>query len=383
MIRIFLTADNHIGIRYKSHAKPEALASLRTEAFEGMVKTAEDERCDMLVIAGDMFDNTYLIRKAEVAAVFKILSGFSGQILLLPGNHDFISASERSGADLWDYIRSEAKNLTTRTLLTEEKPYTFEVREETAVVYPAICRSKHSAPGENALGWIKATTVDKAPGTYHVGVAHGAVEGETIDSEGRYYLMGRKELLDIPMDAWLLGHTHVPFPKLDTSAFTTGERIFNPGTHVQTDVACNTEGNCFLLELDGSEVRAKRVETGNIRFYRLKVDATAGKADSLKAAVEDAVSPIGKDAVVDVILQGAVSGDDYENRDAIIEDVLSAHSFFEATYDGAGLTRRVTRESVLSEYPESSFSGRLLIDLLENEKAAQMAYDMLREIAVT
>lgn len=378
MIKVFLTADNHIGIRYKSHPKAETLAGRRTEAFEGMVRIAESERCDLLVIAGDLFDNTYQINRSEVAAVFKHLSGFSGQILLLPGNHDFLSTAERSGTNLWEYIRSEAAKLNNLTLLTEERPYRFEVREEAAVIYPAICRSKHSQPGENALGWIKDTAIEKTPGVYHIGVAHGAVEGETIDAEGRYYIMSRKELLDIPMNAWLLGHTHVPFPKLDTNAFTSGERIFNPGTHVQTDVACNTEGNCFLLELDGKDARAKRVETGNLRFYRLKVNAAAS---GLSAALREALSPFGKESVVDVILSGAVSGEDYENRAAVIENALAAYGFVETSYHAGGLTRRVTKESILAEYPASSFSGRLLMDLLENEKAAQMAYDLLREIA--
>lgn len=378
MIRVFLTADNHIGVRYKSHQKAETLAARRTEAFEGMVRIAESERCDLLVIAGDLFDNTYQIKREEVAAVFKHLSSFSGQILLLPGNHDFLSATEKSGTNLWGYIRSEAAKLNNLTLLTEERPYRFEVREEAAVIYPAICRSKHSQPGENALGWIKETAIEKAPGVYHIGVAHGAVEGETIDSEGKYYIMNRKELLDIPMDAWLLGHTHVPFPKLNTDTFTGGERIFNPGTHVQTDVACNTEGNCFLLELDGGDVRAKRVETGNLRFYRLRVNAAAS---GLSAALQEALSPLGKESVVDVILSGALSGEDYENRAAVIENALAGYGFVETSYHADGLTRRVTKESILAEYPASSFSGRLLMDLLENEKAAQMAYDLLQEIA--
>lgn len=378
MIRVFLTADNHVGIRYSSHPQAQTLSERRTEAFRQMVQTAEEERCDLFVIAGDMFDNTYQIRKAEVAAVFRILAGFSGETLLLPGNHDYLSASEKAGSDLWNYIRTEAANVNNMTLLTEERPYSFEIREETVIAYPAICRSKHSAEGENALAWIKGETIEKTLGTYHIGIAHGAVEGETIDSEGKYYLMGRQELLDIPMNVWLLGHTHVPFPKLSSDLTASNERIFNPGTHVQTDVACNTEGNCFILELDGDTVRAKRVETGNIRFYRLKLDASAG----LEKTLREALQPLSKESVVDVILLGAVIGDEYDTRADIVLDAFAAKGFIEASYDDSSLTRRVTRETVLAEYSETSFSGKLLLELMENEKAAQMAYDMLKEIAV-
>ena len=31
-----------------------------------------------------------------------------------------------------------------------------------------------------------------------------------------YYFMSKKELEDIPVDIWLLGHTHVDYPENDT-----------------------------------------------------------------------------------------------------------------------------------------------------------------------
>ena len=86
---------------------------------------------------------------------------------------------------------------------------------------------------------------------YHIGIAHGAVEGETIDTEGMYFLMQRSELESIPVDVWLLGHTHVPFPKNLTENMEKADtRIFNAGTHVQTNVSCNTDGRCFIIQID-------------------------------------------------------------------------------------------------------------------------------------
>ena len=39
MLRIFVTGDNHIGLKYASHEQAAILASSRMAAFEGMVKT--------------------------------------------------------------------------------------------------------------------------------------------------------------------------------------------------------------------------------------------------------------------------------------------------------------------------------------------------------
>ena len=170
-------------------------------------------------------------------------------------------------------------------------------------------------------------------GAYRIGIAHGSVEGETIDNEGQYFLMKRKELESIPVDAWLIGHTHVPFPRnLKTDAYTTGEKIFNAGTHVQTDVNCDTEGCCFIAN----------------------------------------------NSVIDIIVSGAVTEEEYENKSAILRECLA--KFLEGTFDCSDLTKLITKEIIASEFPETSFSAQLLNSLLDDPKEAQLAYDLLKSL---
>ena len=60
------------------------------------------------------------------------------------------------------------------------------------------------------------------------------------------------ELEDIPVDVWLIGHTHVPFPRDLTEVFTASDKIFNAGTHVQTRWrrrACVTRGSGSFSKL--------------------------------------------------------------------------------------------------------------------------------------
>ena len=159
------------------------------------------------------------------------------------------------------------------------RSYELEEGGERIVLYPALCKTKHSRPDENNLGWIKETEILR-DGAYHVGIAHGAVEGETIDSEGQYFLMKRDELESIPVDVWLIGHTHVPFPRDLTEEFAAAGKIFNAGTHVQTDVKNNTEGQCFILELGADHtVRAKKFMPSTLRFYRKEVELVSGDVE--------------------------------------------------------------------------------------------------------
>lgn len=49
MLRIFVTGDNHIGLKYASHKQSTVLASNRLTTFESMVQAANQESCDLLL----------------------------------------------------------------------------------------------------------------------------------------------------------------------------------------------------------------------------------------------------------------------------------------------------------------------------------------------
>lgn len=371
MLKIFVTGDNHIGLKYASHEQAAVLASSRLTAFEGMVETANHENCALFVITGDLFENTYSVSKRDIKTLLDTLSGFNGTVVVLPGNHDYYDKDVK----VWQYFKDVMASYDNIMLLTEYRPYELTTNGEDVVLYPALCTSVHSAPGQNNLGWIKETEIVK-DGAYHIGIAHGAVEGETIDNEGQYFLMKRSELESIPVDAWLIGHTHIPFPRNLTDEFTVSDKIFNAGTHVQTDVSCNTEGLCFIVVIeDDKTVKAKKAVSGNLRFYRKNIAVTAGEMENI---IRRELADIADNSVVDIILTGAVSAEEYEDRTHIIENVLSR--FVEGTYNDYTLSKLISRELIESEFPETSFSAGLLTSLLDEPKEAQLAYELLQSL---
>ena len=365
MIKIFLTGDNHIGLRYVSHEKAEHLATARIDAFEGMVNAANAEECDFFAVAGDLFERTAGVDMRDISRVTGLLSGFRGTVLIIPGNHDYYD--ENAVPEVWRMFRQAAMDCSNILLMTELRPYELDAGGKRVVIYPAGCRSPHSMPGENNLRWIKDEDI-RPDGAYRIGIAHGAVEGESLDREGNYFSMTREELNAIPVDVWLIGHTHVPF---------SGGRIFNAGTHVQTDVSCGTEGECLIIEIDEGNglkpVRAKKFVSGTLRFFRIDVAVNG----NLRGALDNQLSGIPDNSAVDVILSGAAELDEYERRDEIIGTALSR--FIEGTYDDYGLSRQITEDIITAEFPETSFSARFLTALLGDPKEAQMAYDLLKE----
>ena len=375
MLRIFLTGDNHIGRKYSSHAKAAEIAEERVAVFSRLVERANAEQCSLFVIAGDLFDNTYGVAKREIRRLLELLSAFRGTVVYLPGNHDHYDPD----AKLWQYFIDAQREWDNILLLNEYRPYPLSLGDGEAVLYPAFCTSLHSAPGENNLGWIAAERI-VPDGKYRLGLAHGAVEGETIDREGAYFRMSRSELEAIPVDAWLIGHTHVPFPRdFKTGAWLTGARIFNAGTHVQTDVSCNTEGCCFLIEIAPGpgmkEVRAKKIVFDTLRFYRRRVTVSPGRmAEELERAVED----LPDRAAVELLVDGAVSAEEYAERAVRIEAALSR--FLEGSYQDFELSLLITPELVAREFPETSFAAGLLMELLDDPKEAQLAYELMKAV---
>ena len=371
MLRIFVTGDQHIGLKYASHEQAAKLSAARIAAFEAMVQKANEEQCALFVITGDLFENTYGVTKKDIKALLELLCRFQGTVAVLPGNHDYYDKSVK----VWQYFKDVMAAYDNIMLLTEYRPYELELQGQRTVLYPALCTSLHSEPGQNNLGWIKQTPIvpDDA---YHIGIAHGAVEGETIDSEGQYFLMKRSELERIAVDVWLIGHTHVPFPKNLTGEFTACENIFNAGTHVQTDVSCNTEGLCMVVEIgDDKTVRGKKVVSGNLRFYRKHIQVSANE---MKDILHRELSPLPAWSVVDLILTGAITAEEYEDRTRIIEEALSR--FVEGTYNDYALSRLISKALIDGEFPETSFSAGLLTALLADPKEAQLAYELLRSL---
>ena len=113
MLRIFLTGDNHIGLKYASHEKAEILSKKRIDAFGPMVQKANEEACDLFVIAGDLFDRISSISKKTIREVVNYLSGFHGTVVVLPGNHDFYD----DDVAVWKDFREEIRSCVLRLLM--------------------------------------------------------------------------------------------------------------------------------------------------------------------------------------------------------------------------------------------------------------------------
>ena len=377
MIKIFVTGDNHFGKKYDRYPEiRDRLVGNRFVCFEKMVEKAEQEGCDIFAVTGDLFDNCSSIRKSDVERVVRILAGFAGRVLVLPGNHDYYTGEEKVWKDFDDALRTCDNNI---IRLDRFEPYPIEIAEETVVIYPAFCRSKHSR--ENNLGWIKKMSVLKS-GQINVGMAHGAIEGVTPDMQKEYFLMTEPELQAIPMDVWLVGHTHIPYPGgLSEDEEIGGYRIFNAGTHAQTDLHNNTRGYGFIISVDKqgdkAQVSAKKYQSGTIFFYDIAVRVSSAEGDSLEALLQEKLDPLEAESVVRLTVTGSVLSEEYSRRQELYKKYCDRFLSWELQDDE--LHEEITLDRVREEFAESSFAAKLMEALQGDQTELQMAYELLQE----
>lgn len=380
MIKIFVTGDNHFGKKYDRYPEiRDRLVDNRFVCFEKMVEKAEQEGCDIFAVTGDLFDNCSSIRKSDVERVVRILAGFAGRVLVLPGNHDYYTGEEKVWKDFDDALRTCDNNI---IRLDRFEPYPIEIAEETVVIYPAFCRSKHSR--ENNLGWIKEMSVPKS-GQINVGMAHGAIEGVTPDIQKEYFLMTEPELQAIPMDVWLVGHTHIPYPGgLSEDEEIGGYRIFNAGTHAQTDLHNNTRGYGFIISVDKqgdkAQVSAKKYQSGTIFFYDIAVRVSSAEGDSLEALLQENLDPLEAESVVRLTVTGSVFSEEYSRRRELYKKYCDRFLSWELRDDE--LHEEITLDRVREEFAESSFAAKLMEALQGDQTELQMAYELLQECSL-
>lgn len=370
-VRIVHTADNHLGLAFQRYAgEPEVRARLvaeRIEALKRLVAEANRRQAHFFVVAGDLFDRP-TVAKRDIKDTVDALATFSGDVLVLPGNHDFYEGPQ---SQLWKTFEEAVGNRAIRALVRPEVA-AFEVDGEHVRFYPCPCPSKHGT--ESLIGWVRDAA--KEPGVIHVGIAHGNVDGLGLDAEGRYFTMRQEELRAAGVATWLLGHIHVPDPAPDAGG---SPAFFMPGIHTPDSVKCRHPGHAWYLEVEADGVnRFEQLSTGGVRFTRLsKTLRTAADVEALGQAC--AALPAA-DTVLDLQLTGRLKAADRAALEAVMAGLKE--QFFSVT-DDASIEHELDAEMLAAEYPTDSLQHTLLARLLGDEQhadAAWLAHQLFRDL---
>ncbi len=366
-MRIFLTSDVHLGMKFAGYPSvQEKLIEARFETLKRCVDIANDRECDLFVVGGDLFDRVS-VAKGDIQRAAEILGDFQGRLVaVLPGNHDFITQRPDG---LWAVFKGFADNHI--LVLESKKAYPLKPYDLDATIYAAPCESKHSP--ENCIGWIQANENDKDV-RFHIGIAHGSLEGLSPDFDKNYYPMTESELLSCGLDLWLMGHTHIPYPT-EPGPKT---RVLYPGTPEPDGFDCDHEGKAALIEIgEDGRVKPTFVTTGTYRFVHEETEISSW-SDAEAILARYSYPKHGK-TLLKLRMKGRLPEEEYKKLSLIRENLEKNLSLVDI--DSTGVTIKITPDVIDREFTEHSFPHRLLKQLAQNNdfEALQAAYELIRE----
>lgn len=397
MIKILHTGDLHIGREYKKQEQDnreiaKRYRQARLEALENIVQIANEEKCDYLIIAGDLYDKKDISLSLQ-KEVCSILNGYEGTVLVLPGNHDYYEGEDDK---LWSrFLELAGENV---ILVRENK----EIEMGEICFYPCICHDRYSQ--ENALGWLQGEKNCRenmeqngrlsGREQIRIGIAHGALEGLSYDKERKYYYMTKAELESCQMDLWLIGHTHMPYPNQEEMI---GECILNAGTHQQTDIADHAEGSVFLIELPvenskereqiseriiskdsgnfSGKIHVRKIPTAVLHFEKREINLAHG--EHLQEKIEKSIQGMEREnTTLRMIIFGTALEEEYEQRQSIYRSYEEQFLKFEV--QDFELQQEITREKIAKETLEGSLENQLLMKYLDEPELLNLAFELVK-----
>jgi len=268
-VKIVHTADVHL-----SQDHPE-----RMEALEEIVDLCEEEKADLLLITGDLFDANVNIEdlKTEVRPLF---SENSFQTLVIPGNHD------KSAFRQEDYFGEDIEVL-------QDKPYSQKLLDDVNIValpYTSEAFSELIQPLSEAIEEDRENIM-----MVHCTLA-GASGG--FGDETTYLPVRPSEIVQTGFDYVLAGHIHS-----SATRKTFGETTFAySGSPVSISSSETGTREVWILET-GKGLETREIDTEY--YIREEKELLPGEEEKVQDEVEEDLEEkdLGK-ASVEIKLEG-------------------------------------------------------------------------------
>lgn len=248
------------------------------ESFHNIIDVCNEQKADLLLIAGDLFHRQPLIRELkEVNYYFSKLK--TAQVVLMAGNHDYIGARSGYTGFLWDervhmFYQDTLEAIEFPEINTDIYGFSYHKRDITEPLYDSARPMKNNR--------------------FHILLAHG---GDDKDIP-----INRRKLLDSDFNYIALGHIHKPEIIDKRMAYSgslepidkneTGERGYILG-----DINRDGQGN--------TETSIKFVNQSIRQYITLNLDVDPSATNgSLIDQAKEKIEVFGHKNIYELMLQG-------------------------------------------------------------------------------
>ena len=295
-MRFIHAADLHLdspltGLRERAGSRAEDVAGATRRAFRDMIQFAVDEKVDLVLIAGDIFDGDWSDYKSglEFIAGLADLDKAGIRVAMIRGNHD-------------------AANKMSRRLKWPKNTFEFDHRAPEPHIIEELGVAIHGQSFPNgAVPENLAQNYPEARGDlFNIGLLHTSANG--VSPHATYAPCSITDLIAKGYDYWALGHVHTrsilcESPPIVFPGNLQGRHINEPGPR-----------GFMLVTVEANHVQEVRfVPIDVLRWQRIEVDLSSAYSfdealSLIGSALQAAVSAADDRALaVRLVLTGATS----------------------------------------------------------------------------
>ena len=265
MIKILHTADWHLGAPLQGYGDDlrRALAEVPGKIWEVL----HQEKCDIVLLAGDVFDGAYTPYTYQT--VYDVLQAMGVPVFITPGNHDFSAPDSPWKKELWP-----------------ENVHIFRSQEIESVALPELnCRIYGAGFAGMDCPSLLENFRAECDEKYAIGIFHG----DTTQLNSTYNPITKTQVQDSNLDYLALGH----IPKGDS--FTAGKTLCAwPGCPMGRGYDETGEKGVYIVTLD-DQVSVHFRPLNTPRFYDLQAEPKD---------LDSTLPPVGSDDYYRVTLVG-------------------------------------------------------------------------------
>lgn len=237
-IRIAHTSDVHLDGNAKSDSI-DGFRNVAEAAFAYVVESAREEKCDLFLVVGDLFDHSR-IKAHDIGFVCAQFEKLDCDIVVIPGNHDV--HDERS---VWNRFDSDKLGSNVHFMLSaagtriDLADLDLSIWARAMTEHTPENRPLEGAPSRSNAQW-------------NIGLAHGQVVN--VETDYVSSTISEDEIKNSGFDYLALGHVHV------WQDYELGNTVAcYPGSPVKA--FATTRGGFFaLLTLEDGEVKLEKRE---------------------------------------------------------------------------------------------------------------------------
>ncbi len=352
-LRLLHASDVHIGapFQFLGTKGGEQRLALR-EAFAEIVRVARDEKYDLLVVAGDLFDSAFGASEADVSYVVGCLrdAGPSCRVVILPGGHDYYSPGSIYERELKRFESSG--NVRVLTPGNE------------VIDFPDLSLAVHGRALSSNVpsGSVFAGLAPAAGRRWNVCVAHCSIEGFSAGLDAKEE-PARLDDLAAGFDYIALGHWH----SFRVLRDTTPPVLYCGSPEI---VARDQQGAGFVVSvtLAGGAASFERKRIGRRRIEKRVIDCTGLQSTDEFTAKVMREAPPDPDLILDLALAGLVGIDSALDPAQGVAEI--ERRYFSARLSGKGPSREISKEELLA-VPGDTVAGAFVRSMLKKIEAAE------------